>query len=218
MKPPIALLSPMANPTVEREIRRLVPKECDYVVGRLVSEEGDSIARLRSYAERLPEHLRQFGGMNLSAVAFGCTASTYLLGTSAQKEIADSLNVPIFWAAEAVRNALSEFKGSKIAVISPYPEELHQAGLNYWREADIDVTFDRRIEIGSQDTRDIYELQGSVARDAISEARKLQVEAILLSGTGMPTIDAIAPEDKIPVISSNFCLARSMLRFWSGVQ
>ena len=57
---PLALLTPMANPTIEREMRRLVPYCCDYVVGRLVSRLDDSRERLISYAEDLGQSLAQF--------------------------------------------------------------------------------------------------------------------------------------------------------------
>ncbi|NVE95002.1 maleate cis-trans isomerase family protein [Altererythrobacter lutimaris] len=211
MNAPIAVLTPMANPTVEREFRALLPPQCDYVVGRLVSQHKDSEARLRAYAEELPHMLEQFGGLALSGVAFACTASSYLLGRAREDAIARELDLPLLWAAGAVRETLEGLSARKIAVISPYPESIHAAGLEYWRDSGIKVAFEARLEIGSDDTRAIYNLDGSESKGAISKARECQPDAILLSGTGMPTLANIDPSGAPPIISSNLCLAGAML-------
>ena len=80
MTAPIALLTPMANPTVEREMRAMLPPECDYVVGRLVGPEGDSEARLRHYAEELPGMLD--GEPQSAATAEGFWAATIARNSS----------------------------------------------------------------------------------------------------------------------------------------
>ena len=210
---PIALLTPMANPTVEREMRRLLLPDVDYLVGRLVGTEADSTTRLRQYAENLGDALLQFGGFTLSAVAFACTASSYLIGSEHEKAIARQVGLPVLWAAGCIREELIKHSARRIAVISPYPDPIHQAGLGYWRKAGFEVAFDRRIDIGSQDTRAIYDLDGSEALDLVAQARKAGPDLILLSGTGMPTLSLLDPGGTPPVISSNHCLAQAMIAF-----
>lgn len=208
---PIALLTPMANPTVEREMRKLLPASCDYLVGRLVGAQGDSAARLRYYAERLDNALAQFGGMEITAVAFACTASSYLIGRGAEDSIAEELRHPVLWAARCIAARLSAMGATKIAVISPYPQAIHDAGLEYWRASGFEIVHDNRLDTGSSDTRAIYGLSTDTAVEFIAEAKQAQVDAILLSGTGMPTLDLIEPEAETPVISSNYCLAHAMI-------
>jgi maleate isomerase len=208
---PTALLTPMANPTVEREMRRLLPPECDYLVGRLVATERDSQARLRQYAERLNSSLKQFGGIVLNSIAFACTASSYLVGREGEDRIAAETNVPILWAARTISDLLADLGAKRIVVISPYPEEIHLAGLAYWRSSGLLVTDHHRIEIGSPDTRSIYALKPDAAKNALALARKAKPDVILLSGTGMPTLKLIDPAGEPPVISSNYCLARMII-------
>ena len=161
---PLALLTPMANPTIEREMRRLVPDCCDYVVGRLVSRLDDSRERLISYAEDLGQSLAQFGGLPLSAIAFACTASSYLIGLEREDSLAKQVGIPVLWAAATIREELSRRGARRLAVVSPYPDAIHQAGLAYWSSAGFVTIFDERVEIGSDDTRSIYAQPGAKPR------------------------------------------------------
>ena len=208
---PIVLLTPMANPTVEREMRRLLPASCDYVVGRLVSAQADSTERLRAYGEDLSRSLTQFGVMPLSAIAFACTATSYLVGAQVEDRIAASLPQPVLWAARAICSTLQAMGARRIAVVSPYPDDLHAAGLTYWRAAGVDVIAQHRVETGSSDTRFIYGLGSQAALAALAAAKASAPDAVLLAGTGMPTLDLIEPGGHPPVISSNHCLAAAMI-------
>lgn len=201
----------MANPTVEREMRRLLPPDFNYVVGRLVGTENDSTERLRAYAEQLPNSLAQFGGMPLTAVAFACTASSYLIGRDGEDRISATLDVPVLWAARAIAGALERIGARRIAVVSPYPAPIHWAGLEYWRATGLEIVADQRVEISSTDTRAIYALTSKDAAAAVARATQSGADALLLSGTGMPTLDLIAPDRAPPVISTNYCLASAML-------
>lgn len=205
----LGLLTPQQNPTVEREMRRLLPAEADYFVGRLVSAEADPAKRLRAYAEDLPITLRQFGALPLVAILFACTGSSYLLGRDAEARIAATLTTPVIWATAAILSELRARGASRVAIVSPYPDALHGAALDYWRDCGFDIVFDRRVDIGSADTRAIYGLTGQEAAGAIEAARESSAELILLSGTGMPTLAHLRPDDAVPVISSNYCLARA---------
>lgn len=208
---PIAVLTPMANPTVERELRQLLPADCAYVVGRLVSTEQDSTHRLRLYAEQLAASLDQFGGMPLDSIAFACTASSYLVGQSGEERIGATINRPVLWAAQAIRRGLAQIGAHRIAVISPYPAEIHLAGIAYWRSAGFEVIDHRRVEIGSADTRAIYGLSTGAAHDALAAAKAAKPDAVLLSGTGMPTLALLDAAGEPPVLSSNQCLAAAMI-------
>ena len=99
----------------------------------------------------------------------------------------------------------------RIAVVSPYPDDLHAAGLTYWRAAGFDVIAQHRVETGSSDTRSIYGLGSQAALAALAAAKASAPDAVLLAGTGMPTLDLIEPDGHPPVISSNHCLAAAMI-------
>jgi maleate isomerase len=198
----------MENPTVEAEMRHLLP--IDYVLARLVSPSPSSFERLVDYAENALETARQFGAMPLAAIGFACTASSYLIGSEREEAIAALSPIPFLFAAASVRHRLASIGARRIALISPYPQELHDLGAQYWRRAGIEIGFQARLEIGSADTRAIYRLNGSEASASIEEASRTRPDAILLAGTGMPTLSLIQSDASPPILSSNQCLAAAL--------
>jgi maleate isomerase len=148
--------------------------------------------------------------MPLAAIGFACTASSYLIGSGREEAIAALLPVPFLFAAASVRNRLASIGARRIALISPYPQELHDLGAAYWRQAGVEIGFEARLEIGSADTRAIYRLKGNEASASIEEARRARPDAILLAGTGMPTLSLIQPDASPPILSSNQCLAAAL--------
>ena len=204
----VGLLTPSANATVESEMRRLLMP--DYAVARLTSPSRDPLERLIDYAEQATTTARQFGDMKMAAIGFACTGSSYLIGAAREDDIIAEFAIPFTFAARAIRAHLARSGATRIAIVSPYPPALHDAGVRYWRDAGLEVMHDARIDIGSADTRRIYDLDGSEALPLIEAARALKPDAILLSGTGMPTLGALDPLGAIPVISSNYCLALAL--------
>lgn len=212
------LLTPQANPTVEPEFRRLVPGDAELYVARLTSRSDDPRARLVEYLERLPETLAHYDTLRLDAVAFACTGSSYLLGAAREREIVDSARqaagVPVETAAGAILAALERIGARRIFIVSPYPDWLRDAGVGYWRAAGLEVVGTATVDIGRPDTRGIYELQSADAAAVLDGLDTHGADAVLLSGTGMPSLALLrARGTRQPaLLSSNLCLAWRLLQ------
>lgn len=157
--------------------------------------------------------------MRLAAFGFGCTGSSYIVGAQREDELtaaaAAACMLPVVTAAQAIRQALAKLAARRIALVSPYPEALAESGYAYWRNADINVVHALRVAERLSDTHDIYELTSQDALRAINAVTKDDVDCIVVSGTGMPTLAALRQRGcaarGVPVISSNLCLAWSLL-------
>lgn len=211
----IGIGTPQANPTVEAEMRILLEPTMAMAVVRLTSSAQDPLQRLRHYLERLGDSLTHYDTLRPAAFGFACTGSSYLVGRDTEKrtavELENRFGYPIITATAAIAAVLSGLGARRIAIASPYPPALAEAARAYWREAGYEVAELRRIETQSQDTRSIYALGSDDARPAAAELCRLPVDAVLLSGTGLPSLSLIAEaRSGPPLLSSNFCLAERL--------
>ncbi len=206
------VMVPQANTTVEPEMRLLVPGTL--LAARLRSRADDSRTRLVEYLDRIEEFLLDFDIAPLASIGFACTASSYFIGADAEDRLFDRLSAsrktPVLSAARSLRQALSAVGARRIGLISPYPDWLHQAAAGYWRDAGFTAVRSASLAADMGDTRAIYALPPLNA-DALAGMAG-EVDAIVISGTGMPSLPTIAGADALgkPVLSTNLCLAWAM--------
>lgn len=208
--------TPQANPTVEAEFRILLPNSAMMAVTRLASSASDPMERLVAYIEDLDTFLDGFDTMKLDVFGLACTASSYLVGPEREAEIVKKasarLNAPVETATLAILKALDAVNARRIAVVAPYPQDLIDAGVRYWQAAGLEIVEAQRVVTRSEDTRTIYELSSANAAAVLAEMDLSGIDAVLLSGTGMPSLPVIAAQaDGPPILSSNLCLAWSLL-------
>lgn len=212
--------TPMANPTVEGEFRLLMPHNVLLQVSRLVSHETSSKGRLVDYIRRLPEYMASYNILKLDAYGFACTASSYLVGLQEERDIVkrveDQVGYRIITAPDAILEACEALRVSRVALAAPYPDDVIDSGAVYWKARGLDVVAKHRlVTASSNDTRSIYMLTSGDANAAFDQIDHGRAEAVLLSGTGMPSLNILharAKEIGKPVLSSNYSLAWALLK------
>lgn len=215
----VAVATPQANPTVEAEFRRMLPDGFELVAtrltapGRLAPRE-----RLLAYAEQLESAINSFDTLGFDGFVFACTGCSYLTDRAGEQaevgRLEDRTGRPVVLAVDAIEAELKRLGARRIAIISPYPQWLGDAAIAYWQSVGFEIAAYQGIDTLTEgDTRGIYTLDEGAGIQALGRFDPAGADAILLSGTGMPSLRALeAWTGPIPVLSSNRCMVDHLLR------
>jgi maleate isomerase len=212
------VLTPQGNPTAEPELKILLPADSVILSARLTSPSPDLRQRLIDYRERLSDFVDHFDDIAFDAVGFACTGSSY--GIDAEDEqrqtqaIAARKGYPVVTAARAVEAALEVLGTGAFALVSPYPAWLTGACRAHWERRGMRVTATLQLPPASNEHR-IYSYTTPTLLQAAGGFDARGAQAILFTGTGMPSLRAIRALELaqgVPVLSSNLCLAWALAR------
>jgi len=213
----VAVLPPQANTTVEAELGILLDVDVAMVVSRLTCFEQDSRARLVGYFSNVGASVRALDTARPQVGVFACTGSTYLVGLEEEDRAFAVFPFPLISAARAVLQALDALNAKRIALVSPYPAWLTDACVAFWQAQGRNVVAVRTPEGDRSDTRRIYDLSSAQGLKEIEALASAEVDCIVITGTGMPSLPAIAKvRAGVPVLSSNLCLAWAAHRKLDG--
>ena len=213
------ILTPQGNPTVEPEMSVLLPAGSAMFTTRLTSRNPSLRQRLIDYWERLDYFLDDFEMLNLEAVGFACTGSSYLVDPAEERHrlevIERARGYPVIPSARAIEDALRHLGIGAVALISPYPEWLTTASRAHWERVGVRVTTVLQL---SSDPSQMHPIYGLTSEVVLRQARGFDyqgAEVVLITGTGMPSLKsilALGPALGRPMLSSNLCLAWALAR------
>jgi len=218
----IGVLLPPGNPTVEPELYRMAPQGVSLHFARIEAPASGGPPggaagmeeRTRAYREGLAGPAAALGQVRPAVIVLAHTASSYALGFGNEQPLIDRIarlvGAPALLAAHAVLAALRHFGVKRLALGTPYPESISRQGKAYWEAAGFQVVGYHRLA----DVADIYAESEERAHLLGRRADAPDAEAVLLSGTGLPTVGMLETLERDlgkPVISSNqACLWRAL--------
>lgn len=215
----IGVFTPQANTTVEPEMQILLPRGITSITARLTSPKSTIEERLIDYYDTLEGALPQFANAPINTVAIGCTGASYLVGRDREAELVERWSncagVPVVTTGLAVVDALNVLGARKIGFVSCYPPSLTKASNTYWESHGFEIGQIAGSFNEDSNFHPIYSLLAGNASEALAKLRGTEHDAIVMLGTGMPTLKPIADvvgDGGPPVLSCMLCLA------WRSVQ
>lgn len=215
----VGALTPQANTTVEPEFNLLWPNGVAMINGRLMSPQNTLEARLVDYWNQLDRSVEQFANAPVGAVALACTGASYLAGADDEQRTVDRLSarlgVPFITAGRSVQAALQALDAKRIALVSPYPPSLTDTSITYWNALGYDVTAVVHVGTIGEHFHPIYSIRATGAREGLDSLGDEGFDAIVMLGTGMPTLQPILERPRVrgaPVMSCMLCLGWAAAR------
>lgn len=203
----IGLIVPSANTVMEPEFYKMAPPSIATYTTRmfLAETKAETLVKMVEEVERA---VRELSTAQVNVVLFGCTSGSLLKGPEWDKQIVSRMvaagGIPAITTSGSAVEALKEIEASKIAVATPYIDELNVRVRNYLEGYGFEVTgirglgLSKSIEIGKQHPETAYELAKRVYKPS--------TDTIFISCTDFRTIEIIERLEsdlRVNVVTSN---------------
>ena len=208
------VLIPSTNTTVEIEYSRLLPEGLQAHVGRL--GKGPGIAFQPSKDEDVDYQSYLLGTAKVEVIGLAQTSASLFADdydTVVKARMQAGSGVPAVTSAEAIGQAVQALKCRRIALVSPYSEEVIGRARRYY-ETRYGLEVLAVEPFGATDAYAIGLLGPENARDAFVRIDRPEIEALVVPGGNFPTMPSIAAWEREfgkPVITTNQAALWAML-------
>jgi maleate isomerase len=127
----VGVIVPSSNTTVEADFMRALPKGVTVHAARMFLAETTAEAERRMIFDHVPIAVSDLATLKPHAIAFACTSGGAVLGADGEArliaEIGHKTGAPVVSTNDAVGAAIERQGRTRIAVLTPYVDELNQA-------------------------------------------------------------------------------------------
>ncbi len=201
------------NTVCEHEFERMSPPGVSTHVARMSRPPGVTSLSpevLRQTNESLPQVAESLGHVKPDLIMFAHTMGSMIRGPEHEPELtnmlAEAAGCPALTTATSVVTAIKAMGLKKIAIATPYPEELTLMEKDYIEKSIPELQVVSHLSLGIESGFAIGDLEPSAAYRAARRVDHKDAEGLFLSGTNWRTIEVIEQLEKDlgkPVITAN---------------
>lgn len=203
----VGLIIPSSNRLTEPQFHRYAPSGVQYHVTRLRMT-GPHHVPLPDLVPRIVEAAQMLGDAKCDLVVFHCTSSSMQAGLAAEQQVVEAIQRatgrPAITTASAAVEAFRALEARRLALVTPYPQEVNEREIAFLAEAGLEVIRDRALGLGGSDA--YFAAPPSLWAQVTREEADPRADAYFLSCTAIDTIDIIEELELIlgrPVVTSN---------------
>ncbi len=200
------VLIPSTNTTVEIEYNRLLPETLQVHVGRL--GKATSVPFLPSLDADVAYQAKMLGTAKVEVVSLAQTSASLFddeYDTVTKQCMTEGAGVPSLTSAEALGQAVQALGAKRIALVSPYSEEVIGRAKRYYETRyGLEV-----VALEGFGATDAYEIGGLSADNATAAFARIdcpEIEVFVVPGGNfptMPSIDGWEEQFNKPVVTTN---------------
>ncbi|XVH30863.1 aspartate/glutamate racemase family protein [Haloferacaceae archaeon DSL9] len=229
----LGVIVPSSNSTVEPEFAGAVPDDVSVHAARmpLSSVTADALSAMVDSTVECAERLAD---ADVDAVAYACTTGSLVHGRGFDAELEADIEAaagcPAVATALSVDRALSAVRAERVAVVTPYNDDLNERERAYLTDAGFAVVsiagrgLEENTRIGALDPDDAYEQAVSAVSSAADGAgddgadgaiSAADVDAVFVSCTNyrtLPVVERLEADLGVPVVTSNQATLWDLLR------
>jgi maleate cis-trans isomerase len=208
------VLIPSTNTTVEIEYNRLLPPTLQAHVGRL--GRGADIPFSPSRPEDIAYQARMLGTARVEVVCLAQTSASLFdddYDAVTKRRMTEGAGVPSLTSAEAIGQAVRALGARRIALVSPYSQEVMGRARRYF-ESRYGLEVIAMEGFGATDAYAIGALSANNATEAFARLDRPEVDILVVPGGNFPTMQHIAAWERQfhkPVITTNQAALWAML-------
>ena len=212
----IGLIIPSSNRMVEQEMVRALPAGVTAHIARLRMT-GPFERPIDELVPAVIEAAKTLDDARCDAIAFHCTANSTSEGSDGEERLLAALRGAIRGAATttatAIREALAGVLAKRVALVTPYPQDVTEHEADFFNHAGFAVAASTGLDLGGSDA--YCAAPAETWESALLAARRDDVDAYVLSCANISCFSIIERLESAlerPVITSNQSVLWAALR------
>jgi len=203
----IGLVIPSNNTVIEPELWAMRPAGVTVHGNRILAKGNtpEGIVEMEKSASRAVAELKHG---RMSVIVYACLATSLVKGPGwtreVERRIAADAGCPATTAATATLEALRALGVRRVAIASPYPDQIQALLPGYIAEFGLDLVSTRNL--GINNSLELWKIPGIEVRAFARAVDVPQAEALCIVATDLPTVGEIAKlESELgkPVVTTN---------------